>query len=73
MCRHQISIDYEGRIYDCDFNIALEMPVESVDAPCIENTDFSELQGRQIAVDNHCFGCTAGAGSSCGGALAGTG
>lgn len=69
MCRHQISIDYDGRIYDCDFNLALGMPVESDGA----FGDFSKLEGRQITIENHCFGCTAGAGSSCGGSLTGTG
>ncbi|MFP4195062.1 MAG: arsenosugar biosynthesis radical SAM (seleno)protein ArsS [Desulfobacterales bacterium] len=71
MCRHQISIDHDGRLYDCDFNIALQMPVESEDTPDINHIDLSKLEGRPVAVDNHCFGCTAGAGSSCGGALAG--
>jgi len=73
MCRHQISIDHDGRIYDCDFNIALEMPVASDDTPEINHMDLFALEGRPIAVGSHCFGCTAGAGSSCGGALAGTG
>ena len=79
MCRHQISIDYDGRIYDCDFNIAMEMPA-CFDGACgLDNTsedtflDISTLEDREIAVGNHCFGCTAGAGSSCGGALTGTG
>lgn len=68
MCRHQISIDYDGRLYDCDFNIALEMPASGGISP-----ELSKLEGRQIVVGDHCFGCTAGAGSSCGGALTGTG
>ena len=68
MCRHQISIDYDGRLYDCDFNIALKTPASEGNFP-----ELSKLEGRQIVVGNHCFGCTAGAGSSCGGALTGTG
>ncbi len=73
MCRHQISIDYDGRIYDCDFNIALNIPVKSDDTPDINHIDLAQLNARSVAVGNHCFGCTAGAGSSCSGALAGTG
>lgn len=75
MCRHQISVDWEGRLYDCDFNLMLDLPL-----PCPNGQTrltiwdlerFSELDRTPIATARHCFGCTAGAGSSCGGALAG--
>lgn len=70
MCRHQICVDWDGRLYDCDFNIALGLPVCG-DAPGhVRDFDPARLRGRTIATGDHCFGCTAGAGSSCGGALA---
>lgn len=68
MCRHQLSVGYDGRIYDCDFNQMLDLPAP--DAPDIfALTSFADLDARPIAIAPHCFGCTAGAGSSCGGAL----
>jgi radical SAM/Cys-rich protein len=69
MCRNTISIGWDGVLYDCDFNQMLEMPVR--DAPArIGQFDLALLASRSIAVDRHCFGCTAGAGSSCGGSTA---
>jgi len=68
MCRHQISIGYDGTIYDCDFNQMLELPSEKVGH--INNFDLDRFLGRNIVLANHCFGCTAGAGSSCGGEIA---
>jgi radical SAM/Cys-rich protein len=68
MCRHQISVGYDGKIYDCDFNQMLEMPSEKVGH--IDNFDLDHFLGRHIVLANHCFGCTAGAGSSCGGEIA---
>jgi radical SAM/Cys-rich protein len=68
MCRHQISVGYDGKIYDCDFNQMLEMPSEKVGH--IDNFDLDRFLGRHIVLANHCFGCTAGAGSSCGGEIA---
>ncbi|HZP14113.1 MAG TPA: arsenosugar biosynthesis radical SAM (seleno)protein ArsS [Nevskiaceae bacterium] len=65
MCRNLISVGYDGAIYDCDFNQMLEMRIGS-----IFEFDFDELMQRRIRFDSHCFGCTAGAGSSCGGATA---
>jgi len=67
MCRNQISINWDGRLFDCDFNLALDMPV--VGGNRIENLDQASVVGRAIRTGSHCFGCTAGAGSSCGGAL----
>lgn len=69
MCRHQVSIDWNGTLYDCDFNLALGLPLGH-DAPqtVFEATPES-LTGRVIRTAGHCFGCTAGSGSSCGGML----
>jgi radical SAM/Cys-rich protein len=69
MCRDQIGVGWDGRLYDCDFNLALRLPLVG-DAPRhISEFDAETLKGRRIATGSHCFGCTAGAGSSCGGAL----
>jgi hypothetical protein len=69
MCRHQISIDWDGTIYDCDFNLALGMTVNHSAPHRIETYDHASLSMREIVTDIHCFGCTAGAGSSCAGSL----
>ena len=69
MCRHQISIDWDGAIYDCDFNLALGMAVNHGAPHRIEDFDRTQLAKRKIVTDFHCFGCTAGAGSSCSGTL----
>lgn len=66
MCRNTISVGWDGRIYDCDFNQMLAMPTAG--GPSVANFDYAEFQRRRVRVDRHCFGCTAGAGSSCGGA-----
>jgi radical SAM/Cys-rich protein len=68
MCRHQIDVDWNGTIYDCDFNLALKLPVGNGRPRTIRDFDAG-LHGRRIVTGNHCFGCTAGSGSSCGGAL----
>jgi radical SAM/Cys-rich protein len=68
MCRHQIEVDWNGTIYDCDFNLALRLPAGNGTPVNIRDFD-SSLHRRRIVTGNHCFGCTAGAGSSCGGAL----
>jgi len=69
MCRDQISVGWDGRLYDCDFNLALRLPLVSDAHRHISEFDAETLKGRRIATGSHCFGCTAGAGSSCGGAL----
>lgn len=69
MCRNTLSIGWDGAIYDCDFNQMLDMKV-NCSSKNINNFDFELLQNRTIAVNQHCFGCTAGAGSSCGGEVA---
>ena len=70
MCRNTISIAWDGRIYDCDFNQQLEIEVAppSGDQMRLDNFDYEALRTRRVVTDRHCFGCTAGAGSSCGGA-----
>jgi len=70
MCRSQISIGWDGTIYDCDFNIALGLPVDHGAPDHIEHFDAMALSRRRIVTGPHCFGCTAGHGSSCSGALA---
>ncbi len=71
MCRNTISISWDGRLYDCDFNQMLELDCQGSDAQPMHLRDFDSvgLAKREIVTDRHCFGCTAGAGSSCGGAL----
>ena len=70
MCRNTLSIGWDGAIYDCDFNQMLELPsVGSGSSMNIRDLDVQALVGRRIVTGRHCFGCTAGAGSSCGGAL----
>ncbi|MCI0750004.1 MAG: arsenosugar biosynthesis radical SAM protein ArsS [Nevskiales bacterium] len=71
MCRSLISVGHDGAIYDCDFNQMLDMQVGSGGRPAtIFDFDFDALMRRRIRFDSHCLGCTAGAGSSCGGATA---
>jgi radical SAM/Cys-rich protein len=68
MCRDTISVGYDGTLYDCDFNQMLELPV-AAQGRTIDRFDADALMRRRIIVDQHCYGCTAGAGSSCGGQL----
>lgn len=73
MCRDLVSIGWDGRLYDCDFNQMLEIPLGGPDSRSartvwdIESVD--QLKGARVATVSHCFGCTAGAGSSCGGSI----
>ena len=69
MCRSQIEVGWDGTLYDCDFNLALGLPVHSSAPSHIKDFDPTALSSRKIVTGNHCFGCTAGHGSSCGGAL----
>lgn len=69
MCRSQIEVGWDGTLYDCDFNLALDRPVHSSAPNHIKDFDPVALSSRKIVTGNHCFGCTAGHGSSCGGAL----
>lgn len=71
MCRNQLSVDWQGHVYDCDFNQMLGLPLRIEGRP---RTHLSQLLGRDldgnpVVVADHCYGCTAGQGSSCGGAL----
>jgi radical SAM/Cys-rich protein len=68
MCRTMLSVDWTGRLYDCDFNQMLELGVSCGLPQTIADLDPARLARRSIATAPHCFGCTAGAGSSCGGA-----
>jgi len=70
MCRTTLSVGWDGTLYDCDFNQMLELPLGQVLPRHIRDFDAARLAGRTIALGPHCFGCTAGAGSSCGGAVA---
>jgi radical SAM/Cys-rich protein len=70
MCRHLLSVDHAGRLYDCDFNLGLDLRLLGPEETIWDVDDLGDLEGRPIATAEHCFGCTAGAGSSCGGALA---
>ena len=72
MCRTLISVDWRGYIYDCDFNQMLDLPLAWNGRPRTHLRDLvrADLNGNSIVVKNHCYGCTAGQGSSCGGALA---
>jgi radical SAM/Cys-rich protein len=69
MCTNTLSVDYNGNLYDCDFNQILKLPVAVKNAKNIMDFDIDELNSRNVVVNNHCFGCTAGEGSSCQGAL----
>jgi radical SAM/Cys-rich protein len=72
MCRNTISVSWDGFLYDCDFNQMLDLTVQSKGGirPHLDNFDLETLEKRDIVVNQHCFGCTAGAGSSCGGEIA---
>jgi radical SAM/Cys-rich protein len=71
MCRNTLSVAWDGTLYDCDFNQMLELPsrVDGHSPPHVSELTAEWLRGRAIVTGRHCFGCTAGAGSSCGGAL----
>ncbi|MDP1716469.1 MAG: arsenosugar biosynthesis radical SAM protein ArsS [Burkholderiales bacterium] len=72
MCRTMISADWRGYVYDCDFNQMLDLPLTWRGKPRAHLRELigAELDGNAIVVKDHCYGCTAGQGSSCGGALA---
>jgi radical SAM/Cys-rich protein len=70
MCRYTLSVGWDGTLFDCDFNQMLELPVAAGSPRTIEAFDESLLARRPIVLGPHCFGCTAGQGSSCGGATA---
>ena len=67
MCRNTLSVGWDGRLYDCDFNQMLDLPLASGARTHVAELDEQLWQQRKIVTARHCFGCTAGAGSSCGG------
>ncbi|MDQ5911334.1 MAG: hypothetical protein QG599_3431 [Pseudomonadota bacterium] len=71
MCRNLLSVDWEGYVYDCDFNQMLKLPLGANGAKPVALADLldRDLVGTRVRVADHCYGCTAGQGSSCGGAL----
>lgn len=70
MCRSLISVSHDGFLYDCDFNQMLDMKIDAGRAATVFDWDTAALKSRRIRFASHCFGCTAGAGSSCGGKTA---
>ena len=70
MCRNTLSVGWDGRLYDCDFNQMLDLELELPQGPHISTFDEDDWHRRAIVTARHCFGCTAGAGSSCGGQTA---
>ncbi|MCB0358039.1 MAG: DUF3641 domain-containing protein, partial [Bdellovibrionales bacterium] len=72
MCRNLISVSHDGLMFDCDFNQMLNMPILRTDGQPMNIADFDNVRllERSIRFGSHCFGCTAGAGSSCGGQVA---
>jgi len=72
MCRTTLSVGWDGTLYDCDFNQMLELPVEAGAPRHISRFDLAALEARTIETDRHCFACTAGTGSSCGGSIGDT-
>jgi len=69
MCRHQVSVGWDGTLYDCDFNLALGISLTPDAVRHIREFAPDRLVGRRVETGRHCFGCTAGCGSSCRGAL----
>ena len=69
MCRNTLSVGWRGEVYDCDFNQQLDMQWQNARPIFLWDVDPDEIDNRKIMTGDHCFGCTAGAGSSCGGAI----
>jgi len=69
MCRNTISVSWDGFLYDCDFNQMLDLKVATNTSQHINDFDLEALKNRNIVLNQHCYGCTAGAGSSCGGEI----
>jgi hypothetical protein len=71
MCRSLVSVDWQGYLYDCDFNQQLGLPIHAAGKRRLHLSEITaaRLEDQPIRVADHCFGCTAGQGSSCGGAL----
>jgi radical SAM/Cys-rich protein len=73
MCKNLVSVDWQGYVYDCDFNQMLDLPLIAEERPKTHLKELlvDQVYGLPIVVKDHCYGCTAGQGSSCGGALDG--
>lgn len=69
MCRNTLSVNWDGRLHDCDFNQMLDLPLANDQPTHIRDFDHSRISVRQIVTGQHCYGCTAGTGSSCQGAI----
>ena len=69
MCRNLLSVSWDGQLYDCDFNQALELPLGGQQRSVWDIASLADVEQEPITFDSHCYGCTAGAGSSCGGSL----
>lgn len=69
MCRSLVSVGYDGQLYDCDFNQMVGIPMGGKEQSILNADSLDSLEGKEIATGRHCFGCTAGSGSSCGGSL----
>jgi radical SAM/Cys-rich protein len=70
MCRSTISVGWDGYLFDCDFNQMLDLKVDTKGSQHLSDFNLKKLEEREIIVNQHCYGCTAGAGSSCGGTTA---
>jgi len=70
MCRNTLSIDWQGFLFDCDFNQMLGLKVDKNRPQHLSDFDLDQLTNRKIVTGQHCYACTAGAGSSCQGATA---
>jgi radical SAM/Cys-rich protein len=70
MCRNTLSVGWDGYLFDCDFNQMLDLKVSSAQSRHLSEFNVEMLNNRIIVIKQHCYGCTAGAGSSCGGSLA---
>ena len=68
MCSNTLSVGYDGSLYDCDFNQMLQIPI-SGNKRYLEDLDANAYSNRKIGVHQHCYGCTAGSGSSCQGSI----
>ena len=70
MCRNTLSVGWDGRLFDCDFNQMLDLTLKACYPTELQDFDLATLSQREIVMSQHCFGCTAGSGSGCQGAIA---
>jgi radical SAM/Cys-rich protein len=70
MCRNTISVSWDGYLYDCDFNQMLDLKLSCTESQHLSTFQMPLISQRAIVLNQHCYGCTAGSGSSCGGAVA---